>query len=71
MVELATSTPLQDHCIAQAPFQVISSLLSTVSVSFSSFYYYNNNRLVTSMGNLQMFLFFFLRKEIKKEEKWF
>ncbi|EFX67109.1 hypothetical protein DAPPUDRAFT_64161 [Daphnia pulex] len=32
MVELATSTPLQDHCIAQAPFQVISSLLSTVSV---------------------------------------
>ncbi|XP_057377088.1 C-Maf-inducing protein-like [Daphnia carinata] len=31
MVELATSTPLQDHCIAQAPFQVISSLLSTVS----------------------------------------
>ena len=57
MVELATSTPLQDHCIAQAPFQVISSLLSTVSVSFSSFYYYNNNRLVTSMGNLQMFIF--------------
>jgi len=28
MVDLATSTPLQDHCIAQAPFQVISSLLS-------------------------------------------
>lgn len=33
MVELATSTPLQDHCIAQAPFQVISSLLSTVNVN--------------------------------------
>jgi|LakMenEpi03Aug12_release.lakeMendotaPanAssembly.Ray.scaffolds.fasta_scaffold880204_1 hypothetical protein len=26
------------------------------------FYYYNNNRLVTSMGNLQMFIFFFLEK---------
>lgn len=30
MVELATSTPLQDHCIAQAPFQAISSLLTSV-----------------------------------------
>lgn len=32
MVELATSTPLQDHCIAQAPFQAISSLLSSVII---------------------------------------
>ena len=40
MVDLATSTPLQDHCIAQAPFQVISSLLSVVihdGVIFGSF----------------------------------
>ena len=30
MVELATTTPLQDNGIAQAPFQLISSLLATV-----------------------------------------
>lgn len=39
MVELATSTPLQDHCIAQAPFQVISSLLSTVNVRHHSIFH--------------------------------
>ncbi|XP_045029617.1 C-Maf-inducing protein isoform X2 [Daphnia magna] len=47
MVELATSTPLQDHCIAQAPFQVISSLLSTVSEEKSQ--HHQQNRISIGM----------------------
>jgi hypothetical protein len=56
MVELATSTPLQDHCIAQAPFQVISSLLSTVSVSATAHTYQNIYSAANDVNgrNLQM-----------------
>jgi hypothetical protein len=50
------------HRSGAIPSHFVSTLHRQRKFSLLFYYYNNNNRLVTSMGNLQMFIFFFLEK---------